>query len=173
MADIHDLSLGQFSDRVAKASPVWAGGSVLAVASSNAWSLLEMVSGLAHRRHPDSDLAHIIEVARTRRLALIQWAEDDAMAMKAAMGAFNSETIRTLVDIPLKIAIDATEGYRFTRHPAVMAYRPALLDLDCARALFHTVHEASRAIVLENLEALDAEFRSEALDRLAKISIEE
>lgn len=173
MADIHDLSLGKFSQRVAKASPVWAGGSVLAVTSSNAWALLEMVAGLAHRRHPQADLAHIIDVARTRRVDLIQWAEDDAKAMKAALGAYNSETSCALAEIPLKIATDASKGYRVSHHPAVAAYRPAILDLDCARTLFRTVHEASRAIVLENVQTLDAESRAKTLHRLAEISIGE
>lgn len=172
MADIHQLSLGGFSQRIAKPSPIWAGGSVLAITSSNAWSLLEMVAGLAHRLQPDADLAHIIDVARAHRQDLIQWAEDDAMAMKAALAEFNSEAIRTIVAVPLKIVTDAAEGYRFTRHPAVVAYRPAALDLSCARALFHSVHDAGRAIVLENVQALDTESRAQALDRLATISIE-
>ncbi|MEO8139674.1 MAG: cyclodeaminase/cyclohydrolase family protein, partial [Gemmatimonadota bacterium] len=86
MAD--DLTLAQFADAVASATPAPAGGSVAAVSAALAAALTGMVGRLARVKSEDNlGLADLVESADRARLRLLDLADEDAKAFLAVIAA--------------------------------------------------------------------------------------
>ncbi len=86
-AQYRDLTLSEFSDRLASAQPVPGGGSASALAGSMAAALLAMVSRLSAGRPKYEQYAtthaRALEVAEVTRTRLLDLADEDARAYAA------------------------------------------------------------------------------------------
>ncbi len=143
MTSISNLILDQFHDHIANPSPVWAGGTVLAMTSAC----------LSPRRNSRGPRAS----ART--------------SPGPQFECFLLKTPKPITEIPIAIARDAWEGWAITHHSLLRAYHPAQLDFECARALFATVLMKRRAIAEENLSTLTGEAKDWAIAQLAEIPL--
>lgn len=170
MSNLESTSVSQFVSLVAKSSPVWAGGSVLALSCAHAWALVAMTAGLAHRRSPDDELATMIGRATEVAERLVDLGEQDAHAMRAALRSPTPDTWRGTVEVPLEILALAVEGQRLAGHPLLTRYAPAQFDLKVAQTLFSTASSALRDLVQENARQLPRAGQTEILRRLDELN---
>lgn len=141
-------------DRIARPSPVWALGSGLALTCATGWALLEMIAGLARRRLQTPESTWIVERAREARAALMALAEKDAEAVRQVIRHPNVESYNQIAEVPMNILQWAHEGVHTTGARVLVDYEPAELDRLGALALFETVHQSARSIIVDNIKWL-------------------
>lgn len=170
--EFKDLTIGTFLDHIARPSPIWAAGSALAITCAEAWALIEMIAGLAKHRYPSLALEQILNEGSTARNKLSDLAHEDAAAVDAMIHQCGPDSDDMATDIPLQVLTWAIKGSQAARHPALIAYAPAALDLACAVSLLDAVTTTTRTLVMSNLARLDDQAQSAFRDRLAALDEE-
>lgn len=157
-------------DLIARPSPIWAGGSVLAVTCAQAWALLAMIAGLAYKRDRIPGLLDVVERAKLAQSQLLELSEHDATALRQALQKdAPPAAIQAVTEVPLEILRWSIEGARTALHRNLIQYRPAQFDLKAARALFFTASQALSELVQENARLLPGDSEKALLDRLSEL----
>jgi hypothetical protein len=165
-------SLNDWLSLVARPTPVWAGGSVAALACAQGWALLEMVAGLAQKRQPAVDLGFQIALARQARSELMRLASADATAFRRVMEHPGPDTFLPATEVPLAIWQWAHEGLGVSAHPSISGYAPAHWDRELACQLFRTVEDSLRSLVSANLSHLHESDQDRIQDRVRRMEAE-
>lgn len=162
-------SLNDWLSLVARPTPVWAGGSVAALACAQGWALVEMVAGLAQKRDPELDLGDQIALAQRGRAELLRLSSADAMAFRRILKNPGPDSFLPATEVPLAIWQWAQDGLRASEHPSISGYQPARWDSELARQLFHTVAASLRTLVDANLPHLHESDQAVIRERVRRL----
>lgn len=154
---------------VARPSPVWAAGSVLAITSAQGWALIQMIAGLADKRGGSGELGDVVTRAQLAQDQLMQLAEQDAQALRQTLKTPSPEALWTTAVVPLEILRWCHEGVQTSYHPALRDYGPARLDLAAAHALFSSAAETLGQLVEENAAGLPPQHRDDLTKQVAAL----
>ncbi|PSR21191.1 MAG: hypothetical protein C7B45_11935 [Sulfobacillus acidophilus] len=173
MDDIANVTVAEWLDRIARPSAVWAAGSVNAVTCAQAWSLVEMIAGLASRHANDPGLGAIADRAQLARRHLLSLAKQDALAFQKVLRDPSPQHYGQAAQIPLEVLGWARQGQDAAQQPALVSYHLAALDLKCAYQLFDAVSATSQALIADNLPHLETTERCRVLQRLRSLDLRE
>lgn len=167
MQDLPDATMSQYLRAVSRASPVWAGGSVAAVTTAQAWALIAMIAGLASRRDQSSThWAPLLTRSRIAQERLLGLAAEDAQTFAAVLKSPQPHLYYQSCRVPLDIRDWALEGLTYLAQESLRSYRPAEVDAALAVHLLETVVQAIEEIIQANLPYLLPEAQSAVIDRL-------
>ena len=185
-----DLTLAEFVDRLASADPIPGGGSAAAVAASLGAALVTMVASLSVGREKYAQhTANLEDVASTGRrlsLALLELAEDDALAygryavalklprdtddQREARAREIGTAARRAAEVPLETLRACLQVVTAAERLAGRSNVNAASDLAVAALLADAGGKAAGANVLTNLPAIDdQEWADEAANAVVQL----